>query len=335
LSTSFSGLLASRAMVGLGEAVLGPASISMLCDYFRPERRGRAIAVSLFGATLGSALAFAAGGHMLEAAAAGQYAGLPWVGDLAPWRQVVVLMGVSGFLLVPAILAFPEPQRRAVAVAEHVGNRAQELWAMRDRIVLVVLAGATVALADFGFSIWATALLTRTHGFSVADAGSILGACMLIAGVGGGWLGGVLCDRAHERSPHTGRIDTVVRAAIAMLLSACLLLLPGGWAAVAAFVCWQVAANAAYVGCASTLQDQVSGRTRGIAAALALCMSIGCGLGLGPTSVAALNQQIGGGSDALSTSLLIVLLVAGTGTLACSWLLRRRLARRGLSSGNA
>jgi heme/copper-type cytochrome/quinol oxidase subunit 2 len=64
-------------------------------------------------------------------------------------------------------------------------------------------------------------------------------------------------------------------------------------------------------------------------------MSIGCGLGLGPTSVAALNQQIGGGSDALSTSLLIVLLVAGTGTLACSWLLRRRLARRGLSSGNA
>jgi MFS family permease len=295
LSTSFSGLLASRAMVGLGEAVLGPASISMLCDYFRPERRGRAIAVSLFGATLGSALAFAAGGHMLEAAAAGQYAGLPWVGDLAPWRQVVVLMGVSGFLLVPAILA----------------------------------------LADFGFSIWATALLTRTHGFSVADAGSILGACMLIAGVGGGWLGGVLCDRAHERSPLTGRIDTVVRAAIAMLLSACLLLLPGGWAAVAAFVCWQVAANAAYVGCASTLQDQVSGRTRGIAAALALCMSIGCGLGLGPTSVAALNQQIGGGGDALSTSLLIVLLVAGTGTLACSWLLRRRLARRGLSSGEA
>ena len=76
--------------------------------------------------------------------------------------------------------------RRAVAVAEHVGNRAQELWALRDRIVLVVLAGATVALADFGFSIWATALLTRTHGFSVADAGSILGACMLSAGVGGG-----------------------------------------------------------------------------------------------------------------------------------------------------
>ena len=37
LSTSFTGLLASRALVGLGEATLGPASISMLCDYFRAE----------------------------------------------------------------------------------------------------------------------------------------------------------------------------------------------------------------------------------------------------------------------------------------------------------
>ena len=333
LSTSFTGLLASRALVGLGEAALGPASVSMLCDYFRPERRGRAIAVSFFGATLGSALAFAIGGRMLEAAAAGQYAGLPWVGELAPWRQVVVLMGVSGFVLVPAILAFPEPQRRAVAVAEQLGNRAQELWALRGRIALVVLAGATVALADFGFSIWATALLTRTHGFSVSDAGSVLGACMLVAGVGGGWLGGVLGDRAHLRSPLTGRIDTVVYAAMAMLLSACLLMLPGGWAAVAAFACWQVAANAAYVGCASTLQDQVSGRTRGIAAALSLCMSIGFGMGLGPTSVAALNQQIGGGGDALSSSLLIVLLAAGVATLACAWVLRRRLARQGLALG--
>jgi hypothetical protein len=64
-------------------------------------------------------------------------------------------------------------------------------------------------------------------------------------------------------------------------------------------------------------------------------MSIGCGMGLGPTSVAALNQQIGGGGDALSTSLLIVLLVSGFATLACSLLLRRLLAKRGLSSSNA
>jgi MFS family permease len=150
---------------------------------------------------------------------------------------------------------------------------------------------------------------------------------MLVAGVVGGWTGGVLCDRAHNRSPITGRMETVIRAAVAMLLSATLLLIPNGWAAVAAFACWQVAANAAYVGCASALQDQVSGRTRGIAAALSLCMSIGFGMGFGPTSVAALNQQIGKGADALSASLLIVLLAAGTSTVLCAVMLRRRLLR--------
>jgi hypothetical protein len=62
---------------------------------------------------------------------------------------------------------------------------------------------------------------------------------------------------------------------------------------------------------------------------VSLCVSIGFGLGLGPTSVAALNQQIGGGGDALSASLLIVLLAAGSATLGCAWLLRRRLARNG------
>jgi ABC-type tungstate transport system substrate-binding protein len=112
-----------------------------------------------------------------------------------------------------------------------------------------------------------------------------------------------------------------------MLLSATLLLIPDGWAAVAAFACWQVAANAAYVGCASALQDQVSGRTRGIAAALSLCMSIGFGMGFGPTSVAALNQQIGKGADALSVSLLTVLLAAGVATVLCAALLRRRLTQ--------
>jgi hypothetical protein len=94
-----------------------------------------------------------------------------------------------------------------------------------------------------------------------------------------------------------------------------------------------VAANAAYVGCASALQDQVSGRTRGIAAALSLCLSIGFGMGLGPTSVAALNQQLGGVGDALSTSLLLVLLVSGVATLGSAVLLRRRLARPSSAQG--
>jgi MFS family permease len=325
MSTSFEALFASRCMVGLGEATLGPASISMLCDYFAPAQRGRAIAVSFFGATLGSALAFSAGGWMLEGARHGVFAGLPWVGLLAPWRQVVVLLGLAGFVLVPALLSFAEPRRRGLLPGLAAGHGAPSLWSLRGRLALVMLAGASVALADFGFSIWATALLTRTHHFSTGSAGSVLGAAMLLAGVGGGWLGGVWCDRAHHRRGSAGRVAVVAAAAAGMALFAVLLAVPAGWAAVASFALWQVAANVAYVGCASTLQDMVPGQRRGIAAALSLCLSIGFGLGLGPTSVAALNQALGRGQDALASSLLLVLMASAAVTLFCATGLRRRL----------
>jgi hypothetical protein len=49
--------------------------------------------------------------------------------------------------------------------------------------------------------------------------------------------------------------------------------------------------------------------------------------------VAALNQQLGGVGQALSTSLLVVLLVSGSATLAFAWLLRRRLARPSSAQG--
>ncbi len=322
LAGSFEGLLAARCMVGMGEAALGPASVSLLCDFFPPDKRGRAIAVSFFGATLGSSLAFGLGGWMLQAAGAGHFAGLPGVGGLTPWRQVVVLLGLVGLLILPALLSFAEPSRRA-AVAP-AGQGAGALWALRGRVGFIVLTGAAVALADFGYSIWVNALLTRTHHFSAATAGSLLGAVALVAGIGGGWFGGVLCDRAHRRSGQAGRVQVVRLSALAMLAFAGLLLLPAGWAAVASFGLWQMAANVAYVGCATALQDQVTDRTRGLASAVSLCASIGGGLGLGPTSVAWLNQSLGQGQDALAGSLLIVLCSAAVLMLgATTWLLAR------------
>lgn len=320
LADSFAGLLAARCMVGVGEATLGPASISLLCDYFPPEKRGRAIAVSLFGATLGTSLAFGAGGWMLEAAAAGQFSALPGLGDLAPWRQVVVILGAIGLPILPALLAFPEPPRRTAPTTH--GQGAGALWALRDRVGPIVLTGALVALADFGYSIWVNALLTRTHHFSATTAGSVLGAVALVAGIGGGWVGGVLSDRARRQGGTSGRIQVVRGAAWAMLAVGGLLLVPAGWAAVASYALWQIAANVAYVGCASALQDQVTDRSRGLASAVSLCASIGFGLGAGPTSVAWLNQTLGQGQDHLSLSLLIVLCsAAALMVLTTTWLI--------------
>lgn len=51
LSRRFGELFAARLVVGLGEAVLSPAAISLISDYFAPSRRGTAVGVYLSGIT--------------------------------------------------------------------------------------------------------------------------------------------------------------------------------------------------------------------------------------------------------------------------------------------
>ena len=54
LAQSFGALFAARLMVGLGEAALGPAAISLIADLFAPDRRGRPLSIYMMGQGLAS-----------------------------------------------------------------------------------------------------------------------------------------------------------------------------------------------------------------------------------------------------------------------------------------
>ena len=54
LSHNFAQFFAARLLVGIGEAVLTPASISMISDSFPPSRRGPATSVFLMGIAMGA-----------------------------------------------------------------------------------------------------------------------------------------------------------------------------------------------------------------------------------------------------------------------------------------
>ena len=56
LAPNFDWFFVFRALVGLGEAAIAPAAISLIADMFPPHRRGRAVGAYLIGATIGSAL---------------------------------------------------------------------------------------------------------------------------------------------------------------------------------------------------------------------------------------------------------------------------------------
>src|ERR1700736_2906727 len=80
----------ARMSVAAGEAVLMPAAVSILSDYFGPQSRARALSVYSIGLSLGSGLAMGGGGALMKALGpAGTV--VPVIGALAPWRLVFVL----------------------------------------------------------------------------------------------------------------------------------------------------------------------------------------------------------------------------------------------------
>ena len=70
-ANSFWTLFFCRVMVGVGEATLGPAALSLLSDYFPPRMRASVQSVYASGITIGAGLAFFLGG---------------WIGMRFGWR---------------------------------------------------------------------------------------------------------------------------------------------------------------------------------------------------------------------------------------------------------
>src|ERR1700726_4429522 len=140
-SQTFGQLFAARIVVGLGEAVLSPAAISLISDYFPPSRRGTAVGFFLSGIAMGSGAAILIGGGVMHAVESGALAATALASE-APWRTVLLMIGGPGLLWALVILLIREPIRRATetvpvsgSVAEHSAWRATP-WA---RVVPIYL----------------------------------------------------------------------------------------------------------------------------------------------------------------------------------------------------
>ena len=67
---TFEQLFAARLLVGLGEAVLSPAAISLIADLFPPTTRGRPISLFLMGQAAANGLGISVTSFVTNAAAA-------------------------------------------------------------------------------------------------------------------------------------------------------------------------------------------------------------------------------------------------------------------------
>lgn len=220
---SFAGIFACRVLVGVGEATLGPAALSIIADLFPPSGRARASALFGAGVPVGAAVAMFGGGAI--AASHG-------------WRSAFWVLGLPGIVLAAAlVLLVREPARgardqapaaasagpggqaeppapRRSTVAAGTSARALAGRMLRDPSTRCLLFGyALFAVAANAVAMWAPSLLVARHGQDLRTVGTALGAATLVGGLAGSALGGTLADRMRRRG-EGGRVRFAAAAAL-------------------------------------------------------------------------------------------------------------------------
>jgi predicted MFS family arabinose efflux permease len=172
MAQNFWQLLLARIGVGVGEAGGTPPAHSMLADYFAPQERVVAMSVFALGIALGSGIGAIGGGLLAE------HFG---------WRTGLLIFALGSAPLLALLSTVREPVRGANdrAATQEKGPAMGEVFAfIRSQKALVhVIAGTTIAtFSGMGLVWWTPAFLSRSHGFSVGQAGLEVG---MMSGVGG------------------------------------------------------------------------------------------------------------------------------------------------------
>src|SRR5580692_4529640 len=343
LSHSFGQLFGARIVVGLGEAVLSPAAISLISDYFPPSRRGTAVGFFLSGIAMGIGAAILIGGGVLHVVELGVLAGTPLAGQPA-WRLVLLLIGAPGLLWSLAILAIREPARQATedtaaqpnaisgsdptvdatATANaHAGRstavasdaNATPTWRTTTwaRVIPIYLVVAAASLVDNAVGAWAPTLLIREFTRDPAQVGVQLG-FLLTAGFGGGVLvGGWLADRAGSRGGWSYKLGVCLLSGLT-ILPVSLLINAGQFNIVLLSVPLYFALSGIVTACGfSAILDVVPNRSRGLAMSVSFFLNVALGAGLGPTAVTFAGDHVFGANAGLGPAITLTV-AAGYGT---------------------
>jgi MFS family permease len=291
-SHNFGEIFASRIVVGLGEAALSPAAISLISDYFPPSRRGTAVGFFLSGIAMGSGVAILIGGGVLHAIELGALAATPLAG-YAPWRMVLLVIGGPGLLWAMAILLIREPVRHT-AEGEPAGVADGGTWRATPwaRVVPIYVVLAAASFVDNAVGAWAPTLLIRDFGKDPAQIGVELGLLLTIGFGGGVLLGGALADRAGARGGWLRKLRVCLVSGL-LILPASLLMNSPTFSLVLAGVPLYFALSGIVTAVGfSAILDVVPNRSRGLAMSMSFFLNVALGAGLGPTAVAIAGAHV-------------------------------------------
>lgn len=289
---NFIQLFLARVGVGIGESASGPASHSLIADYFPPERRAGAMGVYGAAVPFGAFIALAGGG---------------WIVENFDWRVAFFVAGVPGLLVGLIVWLTVKEPRGSVSLREAFEPQPdqltftealKELWTQPTYWHLVA-AGVLIQFVSYGIAAFYGSLYIRVFGIGYGELGLKLGLMVAIAGMLGAWLGGKISDKIDRRSPG---------ASLLIVASVFLIATPSTFAAVSVgnvnlsitlLGVTTFAATFYYGPNFSLLQALASDRTRAMAVAIYLLFAGLIGLGLGPVFVGTISDYVSGGDRAL------------------------------------
>lgn len=189
-ANDFWALFFCRLMVGVGEATLGPAAISLLADYFPANKRATVTSIYSMGIAIGAGLAAFLGGALSSYG----------------WRTAFMIVGFPGVALAILVFFLREPARQVVAVENFdkasapVDKSAVSSRALFSApFILVCLGYALFGLATNNLSIWGATFYSRLHKFDLATIGFWGGTLTLAAGIPAMLFGGMIADKFRQR----------------------------------------------------------------------------------------------------------------------------------------
>ena len=320
LSRNFTQLLFSRISVGIGEAALTPAAMSMIADYFPKAYRPRAISVYVMGIYLGSGLANLVGGAVIGALEEVPKIEIPVFGAIESWQAAFLALGLPGVLVAAAFLLIREPVRRAEG---QIGDRplsfpeASRYFATRWTAFVPICLGMCATTTIAYVAGWNFVLFQRVWDMKVQEIGLWLGVTFLIFGPLGSATAGWLTEHWLAR----GRADAAYRV--------CFLGVGIVGAGAALFPLMPIPALAFLFNAISTFGSAFASaaaptavvgiapaRLRAQASAIYFLIINLIGLSLGPTMVGVLTDNVFTGTAGIAAALTAVAVGAALPALA-------------------
>lgn len=181
---SMSGMLFSRALMGLSEAFYLPAALALIVDRHGPSTRSLATGIHQSGLYAGIILGGAWGG---------------WMGEHYGWRTTFSLLGIVG-LLYGVVLAFALARDRLRSISDGVFPALIAVCKAKGFIFLGIAFGA-ISVSNWLIYTWLPLFLHERFSWSLTKAGFTATFYTQSASFAGMLLSGILADRLASRNP--------------------------------------------------------------------------------------------------------------------------------------